>query len=221
MSRRILTGLLREELGFDGLVVTDALEMRALSAGVGVEEGAVRALAAGADALCVGHDLHEEAVASIVGARRRRGRRRPPHARAARGRSGARRGDRDAGRRRRRPTDAPTRPVGVEAARRALRVRDTPSLDRDPLVVELVPDANIAAGERAYGLADLWPRAIGVRVGETSPDPGRGARRPPRPGRSSSSRATPAATSGNRRARGSCSRSGPRRSSSRRACREA
>ena len=42
--------------------MTDALEMRAISATVGVEQGAVLALAAGADALCLGHDLEEEAV---------------------------------------------------------------------------------------------------------------------------------------------------------------
>ena len=68
LSRRIVTGLLREELGFEGLVVTDALEMRAISGGVGVEEAAVLALAAGVDALCVGHDLHEETVDALVDA---------------------------------------------------------------------------------------------------------------------------------------------------------
>ena len=62
--------------------------------------------------------------------------------------------------------DAPGREVGAEAARRALRVRGEPSIDRDPLVVELAPEANIAAGEFAYGLADLWPGALGVRLGE-------------------------------------------------------
>ena len=68
LSRRVLTELLRDELGFDGLVITDALEMRAIADGVGIEEGAVRAIAAGADALCVGHDLHEDAVAAVVAA---------------------------------------------------------------------------------------------------------------------------------------------------------
>ena len=68
LSRRVVTGLLREELGFDGLVVTDALEMRAISGGVGVEEAGVQALAAGVDALCVGHDLHEETVGTLVDA---------------------------------------------------------------------------------------------------------------------------------------------------------
>ncbi len=64
VSPRVL-GLLRDELGFDGLVITDALEMQGLAASVGVEEGAVRALVAGADALCIGHDLHEDSVESI------------------------------------------------------------------------------------------------------------------------------------------------------------
>ena len=57
LSRAVLAGLLRDELGFDGLVITDALEMRAVAGTVGAEEAAVRALAAGVDALCLGHDL--------------------------------------------------------------------------------------------------------------------------------------------------------------------
>ncbi|WP_174550668.1 glycoside hydrolase family 3 protein [Microtetraspora malaysiensis] len=54
LSRRILTGLLREELGFDGMLVTDAIEMRAVAALHSPGEVAVRALTAGADAICVG-----------------------------------------------------------------------------------------------------------------------------------------------------------------------
>ncbi|WP_068923411.1 glycoside hydrolase family 3 protein [Planobispora rosea] len=54
LSRRILTGLLREELGFDGMLVTDAIEMRAVAALHPPGEVAVRALAAGADAICAG-----------------------------------------------------------------------------------------------------------------------------------------------------------------------
>ena len=65
LSRPILTGLLRGELGYDGLVISDALEMRAVADLVGVEEAAVRSIAAGSDALCIGHDLHEEAVERI------------------------------------------------------------------------------------------------------------------------------------------------------------
>ena len=91
LSRRILTGLLRDELGFDGLVVTDALEMRAISADPGVEEGAVLALAAGADLLCLGHDLHEEAVDAVLRAIIGRGSVGPAPAGAPRGGSGPRR----------------------------------------------------------------------------------------------------------------------------------
>ncbi len=47
--------LLRDELGFDGVVVSDALDMRAITGGVGLGGGAVRALAAGADLLCLGN----------------------------------------------------------------------------------------------------------------------------------------------------------------------
>lgn len=47
--------MLREELGFIGVVVSDALDMRAISHGVGRAAGAVRALASGVDLLCVGN----------------------------------------------------------------------------------------------------------------------------------------------------------------------
>jgi len=49
LSRAVITGQLRERLGFEGLVVTDALEMKAVSRRFGSGESAVRALTAGAD----------------------------------------------------------------------------------------------------------------------------------------------------------------------------
>lgn len=49
LSRPVVTGLLRKDLGFDGLVVTDSLEMRAVSDRWGSGAAAVRALRAGAD----------------------------------------------------------------------------------------------------------------------------------------------------------------------------
>src|SRR3954469_4392158 len=52
LSRRILVELLRDELGFDGLVVTDGIEMHGVRRTYGLAGGAVRALAAGADAVC-------------------------------------------------------------------------------------------------------------------------------------------------------------------------
>ena len=56
---------LREELSFDGLVVSDALDMRAIAGTIGVEDGAVRALAAGVDALCLGPAVGPEGVAAV------------------------------------------------------------------------------------------------------------------------------------------------------------
>lgn len=55
LSRRILTDVLRHDLGFQGLVVTDCLEMAAIRTTYGVAEGAVRAIAAGADQVLVSH----------------------------------------------------------------------------------------------------------------------------------------------------------------------
>jgi beta-N-acetylhexosaminidase len=55
MSHAILTGLLRERLGFNGLIVTDCLEMKAVSQGWGTARGAVLAAKAGADMLLVCH----------------------------------------------------------------------------------------------------------------------------------------------------------------------
>ncbi|NEB79746.1 glycoside hydrolase family 3 protein, partial [Streptomyces sp. SID14478] len=60
LSRRILTGLLREELGYDGLIVTDGMEMQAISSTYGIERGSVLAIAAGADAICVGGGLNDD-----------------------------------------------------------------------------------------------------------------------------------------------------------------
>jgi len=51
VSRKVLVGLLREELGFKGIVVTDALTMAGVRKVYGDAEAAVRSLEAGADVL--------------------------------------------------------------------------------------------------------------------------------------------------------------------------
>ena len=55
MSRAILQGLLREEMGFAGLVVSDCLEMGAIQDHYGTPEGFVAALKAGVDLACISH----------------------------------------------------------------------------------------------------------------------------------------------------------------------
>jgi beta-glucosidase-like glycosyl hydrolase/CubicO group peptidase (beta-lactamase class C family) len=51
MSPNVLTGLLRNELGFDGLIVTDALDMGGVTTRYPPGEAAVRSVLAGADVL--------------------------------------------------------------------------------------------------------------------------------------------------------------------------
>lgn len=67
MSRAVLKGLLRDELEYPGLIITDDLEMGAIQAGWGVPAGAAAAFGAGADILLVCEDqgLVEEAHQEI------------------------------------------------------------------------------------------------------------------------------------------------------------
>ncbi|KAF7970407.1 hypothetical protein HWV62_24211 [Athelia sp. TMB] len=60
LSRRITTGLLRDEMGFKGVVVTDCLEMDAVMAEYGSEGAAVRALKAGADVVMICHTFKKQ-----------------------------------------------------------------------------------------------------------------------------------------------------------------
>jgi beta-N-acetylhexosaminidase len=148
LSRRLLHDLLRSELGFEGLVITDALEMAAISATTGVGEAAVRAVSAGADAVCLGHDLGDEAVGEAVRALAERvpeDRLAEAAARVARvGVAGSAEVDRD---------------VGMEAARRALLVEGELDVPWPPVVVELPSEPTIAAGEVPASLAALIPPA--------------------------------------------------------------
>jgi beta-N-acetylhexosaminidase len=155
VSRPVVQGLLREELGYDGLVIADALEMKGLSETIGVERGAVLALAAGVDALLVGHDLGEGSVAAVQAAL---------VSAVASGELPEARLREAAGRVER--TSAWTRSaatlevagtaVGRLAARRALRTEGDVGLNGNvPLVVELRPRANIAAGEARHSVGSV------------------------------------------------------------------
>jgi beta-N-acetylhexosaminidase len=64
LSKRIITGILRQELAFEGLILSDDLEMKALAADYPVPESAVLAIEAGCDAvlICSG-DSHVQSAA--------------------------------------------------------------------------------------------------------------------------------------------------------------
>ena len=66
LSKEIVTGLLKEELGFDGLVITDALNMGALTKNYTEEEIYVNAINAGVDILLMA-DFDTETVEIIKG----------------------------------------------------------------------------------------------------------------------------------------------------------
>jgi beta-N-acetylhexosaminidase len=193
LSRRILTDLLRVELGFTGLIITDGIEMQAVRRLYGLTGATVQALAAGADAICVGGDHADEQTAirlrdAIVAAVRSG---ELPEERlqdaAARVRelstwttreqiaTGAR-STADAARAREVAVLAAAgSTVGFDAARRAVRV--TVAEDGEAVlpisgaahVVEFAPPRNIAIGaETPWGvgapLDDLLPGTTSVRL---------------------------------------------------------
>jgi len=67
VSTKILTGVLRDELGFHGLVVTDAMDMQGLAAMFDTAEASVRAIQAGADVLLMPKRA-EDAIRGVVAA---------------------------------------------------------------------------------------------------------------------------------------------------------
>jgi len=171
LSPRIVTGLLRGELGFDGSVITDALEMKAVSATVGIEQSAVRALEAGADGLCLGADVDDELTERVQRAiveALRAGRLSAERLEEASSRLAAARpdpGDRHV-------TDTGSE-VGAEAARRAIRTSGDVAVARAPFVIVCRTEPSIAAGEVGFDFADAaraaWPDATIVHVGDPTP----------------------------------------------------
>lgn len=63
LSRKILTNVLREELGFKGLILTDCLEMKAIADMYGTAQGACMAVLAGADICDISHTLEYQVKA--------------------------------------------------------------------------------------------------------------------------------------------------------------
>lgn len=181
LSPRIVGDLLRGELGFTGLVITDGIEMGAVSGPYGITGATVRAVAAGADAVCVGGESADEATTAALA-----------EALAHAVRSGVLPEERlteasdrvtgFAGWSRRLPQAASEpdggRDTGLAAARRAVRVHRKPGahtslpLTGAPHVVELAPATHLAIdGGTPWGVADplraLRPDTTSVRLGES------------------------------------------------------
>lgn len=67
MSRRMITGILKEQIGFEGLVLSDCMEMDAIRKYYGTANGVVEAMAAGVDLVLVSHtaQLLEEGILAV------------------------------------------------------------------------------------------------------------------------------------------------------------
>jgi beta-N-acetylhexosaminidase len=164
-SRRIMTDLLRDQLGFDGVAVSDGLEMRGSLGDGSIGEAAVRALRAGCDALVVGGGLAtEDVVDAIVAAL-------AGDVDQARLRQAASRVDELAAwRSQRAPSATASREVGLEAARRAVRSEGEVRVGADATVLRFPSEPSIAAGPVPWGLAEALA-ARGVRVTASEVDP--------------------------------------------------
>ncbi len=67
LSEKLITGVLRGDLGFDGIVITDALQMKAISENYSAGDAAVKALLAGCDMLLMPSDF-EAAYQGVLSA---------------------------------------------------------------------------------------------------------------------------------------------------------
>lgn len=163
MSRAAMHDLLRGELGFEGAIVTDAIEMQGASGAIGMPEAVVRAIAAGCDLICTGGETQKhgpmtgivneiaDAVVDAVQSGRL------PYERLV---DAVRRGDvlRD-WQREHRGERAP-HALGLAAARRAITVEGTVPALRDPLIVQIDSTANIAVGESQWGVTPLLTKQL-------------------------------------------------------------
>ena len=73
MSRAIITGILREKLGFKGIILSDCMEMQAIQACYGTVQGVLAAMDAGVDLVFISHtaklamEAVEKAEAAVCG----------------------------------------------------------------------------------------------------------------------------------------------------------
>ncbi|WP_327680554.1 glycoside hydrolase family 3 protein [Kitasatospora sp. NBC_00458] len=184
LSPAVLRDLLRAApedggLGYQGLIVSDAIEMGAIADTFGMGEGTVLALAAGADAICVGGGLADEDTvlmlrdAIVAGVQSGKLAEERLADAAARVRALGSWG-RIAGQAERPDADLA---VGLRAARRALRVvrapgREVLPVTERPFVASFSAEPNIAVGDvTPWGVAGmLADRFPGTRTREVGPE---------------------------------------------------
>jgi beta-N-acetylhexosaminidase len=171
-SRAALVDLLRSEYGFGGAIITDALEMKgaAIAAG-GTAPAAVRALAAGADLLCIGADVDAQLIEEVAG---------EIAAAVADGRLPLARVEGAAARTAALAAwtlsaahaEVAAADLGYVAARRAVRVEGSLAGFAAPLVVQLESGSTIAEGRVPWGLGPHINGTEHLRVvaAEVSPD---------------------------------------------------
>jgi beta-N-acetylhexosaminidase len=175
VSRAAVTGLLRGELGFTGVIVSDALEMQATRDTFGVPRAAVLAVAAGTDLLCLGRDSDEQEYlavraalvaavrdGTITGTRLEEAADRVARLRGGLARTRSLRSALASGGIAAMVADG----VGLTAARRAVRVSGPQSALRRPLIIEVEPRENVAAGRFGWGLGRWAPPGSVRRVNE-------------------------------------------------------
>ncbi|MGW6306820.1 glycoside hydrolase family 3 protein [Streptomyces niveus] len=171
------TRLARQELGFTGAVVTDALDMGAVLADPGFGPACVQAVLGGADLLCLGNPASAEAAALSYATAR--------DALLDALAAGVLPADRltDAGRRARaladwitaaRATPPPPKEdaLPLAVARTALRVRGNVALGPEPYLIDLRQRVNHASGSRSPHLNRLLTEAVPGLTGTGVPPEG-------------------------------------------------
>ncbi|MFJ8659394.1 glycoside hydrolase family 3 protein [Streptomyces sp. NPDC093795] len=187
-SERLLRDVLRGELGFEGVVVSDALDMKAAQAGAGIGGAAVRALRAGVDLVITGPQDGEKDCAEILEsvrgavadgslplarleeaaervARLRAWTSGPAEPAADGGTAGLAADGGTAGL----AADGGT--AGLAAARRAVELRGPRPTPAPRFVVELRPEPSISCGTVPWGLTGPLAR-LGGLAGQLTAEPG-------------------------------------------------
>ncbi|MEO5920085.1 MAG: glycoside hydrolase family 3 N-terminal domain-containing protein [Pseudolysinimonas sp.] len=170
-SSVILDGVLRGELGFEGVIVSDALDMVGASGEIGIPAAAVRAIAGGCDLLCIGTKNTDSQMAEIEAAL------------AAAVADGTLPAERlaDAAARNRALAESLAAPAPLSALATpepafdleigiaAFDIGRGVLIDPDARILSLETDANIAVGHAPWGPAAAGAPTTAIREGDVLP----------------------------------------------------